>query len=127
MEQKEGSVMRVLLADDDPHMRKALKNLLNSAKHSAEVVDSGEELLRLLAYGKYDAVVTDYEMPGMSGLAVLKVVRRNAQYDDLPVIVFTATVDLETAIKAAGGIFAKKPGGLIAALETLKREPPGSC
>ena len=65
----------------------------------------GEEALRLAADEQPDLILTDMNMPGMSGLAVLEALRTRQETADIPALVLTASAELDTDehILAAGG------------------------
>lgn len=58
---------RILVADDEPVVRDALKMLLEIDEHTVTEARDGAEALDLVAQGKFDLVITDYEMPRMKG------------------------------------------------------------
>jgi two-component system response regulator AtoC len=111
--------MRVLLVDDEPSVRVALKELVQSRGWEPLVAGSGPEALALT--DRADAVVTDFSMPGMDGLELLRQLReRDAS---LPVILLTARGSERLAVRAirAGAYeYVTKPfdvDEMIAALE----------
>jgi CheY-like chemotaxis protein len=57
----------VLVVDDEPTVRNAIKRLLEHAGHTVDTADGGEAALELLAQKPYELVVTDFSMPGMHG------------------------------------------------------------
>jgi CheY-like chemotaxis protein len=61
------STLRILLVDDDPGMVKALRRLLRAAGHTVETAVSGGEAPIQFEKGRFDLVITDYQMPGMNG------------------------------------------------------------
>jgi two-component system response regulator AtoC len=88
--------MRVLLVDDEPSVRAALKELVQGRGWEPLVAGSGEEALTLV--DRADAVVTDFSMPEMDGLELLRRVReRDAS---LPVILLTARGSERLAVRA---------------------------
>jgi two-component system response regulator AtoC len=87
---------RLLLVDDDPAMLFALKELAESSKHEVVVAPSGGEALALL--DGVDAVVTDYAMPAMDGVQLLKSIRDRDE--SLPVILLTAHGSERIAVRA---------------------------
>ncbi len=89
---------RILFIDDDATGRElALFNLRKAGCEVTAVAD-GREGLALFAPERFDAVVTDLKMPGISGLEVLRRVR--AQSPEVPVLVITAFGNVETAVAA---------------------------
>ncbi|WP_291272410.1 sigma-54 dependent transcriptional regulator [Geothrix sp.] len=90
--------LRVLVVDDDPGMRDGMAMSLKRSGFFAEQARGGEEALRMVRPGAYDAVVTDLRMPGMDGLQLTA--RLKAVDPGLPVLLITAFGSLETAREA---------------------------
>lgn len=90
--------LRVLVVDDDPGMRDGMALSLKRAGYFAEQARGGEEALRMVRPGAYDAVVTDLRMPGMDGLQLTA--RLKAVDPALPVLLITAFGSLDTAREA---------------------------
>jgi CheY-like chemotaxis protein len=80
----------VLLVEDDFIERQRVRTLLESAGYEVTLAGSGEDGLALLRTTRFDAVVLDLVMPGMSGLDVLRVARLEERLADLPFIVLSA-------------------------------------
>src|SRR6266540_4194747 len=87
---------RVLLVDDEPSVRAALKELVQGRGWEPLVARSGPEALELIA--RADAVVTDFSMPGMDGLELLRAVRERDE--TLPGILLTARGSERLAVRA---------------------------
>lgn len=98
----ESVVWRLLVVDDDPAIRRGLRRALGLSGFAVEAVDDGEAALGLLADGGVDAVVLDVSMPGMSGVDVVRRLRRRG--DEVPVLMLSAldAVDDRIAGLAAG-------------------------
>jgi EAL domain-containing protein (putative c-di-GMP-specific phosphodiesterase class I) len=115
----------VLIVDDEAAIRFGVGEALRLHGYDAEAVADGEQALARLAERRFDAVLSDISMPGMSGVELLRRVR--ALDFDLPVILLTGDPRLETAIQAvdAGALrYLQKPvavGEIAAALETAVR------
>ena len=90
--------LRVLVVDDDPGMRDGMAMSLKRSGFFAEQARGGEEALRMVRPGAYDAVVTDLRMPGMDGLQLTA--RLKAVDPGLPVLLITAFGSLESAREA---------------------------
>jgi len=115
--------IRILLADGYRLSREAIDGLLKREGYSVDVVADGSQLL-----APYNAVVTAYVMPGMSGLEALRRIRADPRHEDLPVIVFTSMASAEPDVKKEGGIFISKvqPEELIAKLKDIESKLPKS-
>ncbi len=87
---------RVLLVDDEPSVRAALKELVQGRGWEPLVARSGAEALELL--DRADAVVTDFSMPGMDGMELLRAVHERDE--SLPVILLTAHGSERLAVRA---------------------------
>jgi PAS domain S-box-containing protein len=93
-------MIRLLLVDDEPLFLIVSKKFLEKDDSGIEcdTCSSAGEALEKLAASSYDATVSDYDMPEMDGIALLKVVR--AQYPDLPFILLTGRGREEVVIEA---------------------------
>lgn len=94
--------MKILVVDDFSTMRRIVKNLLRDLgfNNTAEA-DDGTTALPLLQAGDFDFLVTDWNMPGMTGIELLKAVRADAKLATLPVLMVTAEQKREQIIEAA--------------------------
>jgi CheY-like chemotaxis protein len=84
-----GHSKRVLLVDDNAVVRDMLVDLVSSLGYSADAASGGVEALALFDRGRYDIVLTDLLMPGMSGWEVLAAVRQRDP--QMPIIIITGT------------------------------------
>ena len=101
---------RILLVDDEPNARSALRELLAEEGYAVEVAADGYEALGKLAGFGPDLVLTDLKMPGMDGLELLRLIRQRES--ELPVVVMSAFGELETAIeimRAGARNYLRKP------------------
>lgn len=89
---------RILVVDDDPKSRNILERLLTLTDYEVEIVKSSEEAVKRLKRSEFNLVLTDLDMPGMDGLALLSHVK--SQYPDVPVIVVTGLVSEESRNEA---------------------------
>ncbi|MCL6618448.1 MAG: chemotaxis response regulator CheY [Thermomonas hydrothermalis] len=94
--------IRILIVDDFSTMRRIVKNLLNDLgfTNTAEA-DDGTTALIELHKNKYDLVITDWNMPGMPGIDLLKAIRADAALSKIPVLMVTAEAKREQIIEAA--------------------------
>ncbi|MDD1720109.1 MAG: response regulator [Methanoregulaceae archaeon] len=92
-------MVRVLLAEDDVQIQDLTRRFLEIDRNlQTEVVTSAEEALERLGSRDFDAVVSDYEMPGMDGISFLKAVRESGS--SIPFIIFTGKGTEQVAIEA---------------------------
>lgn len=113
---------RVLIVDDDRSMCEMIEADLTSRGIQSEWRTSGEEAIRLVNEKPFDVVLTDLQMPGMTGLALCE--RIVANRPDIPVVVMTAFGSLQTAVAAirVGAYdFVSKPVELDMLALTLER------
>jgi len=78
---------RILVVDDQESMRSLLKDMLDVIGYEVTLAEGGEEALRLLNTLDFDLVLTDLNMPGMDGTALLRAIK--AGKADLPVVIIT--------------------------------------
>jgi two-component system chemotaxis response regulator CheY len=94
--------MKILIVDDFSTMRRIIKNLLRDLGFNNTVeADDGSTALPVLKNGGIDFLVTDWNMPGMSGLELLEQVRADPALNKLPVLMVTAEAKREQIIRAA--------------------------
>ncbi|WP_235203271.1 sigma-54-dependent transcriptional regulator [Candidatus Magnetobacterium casense] len=87
----------ILLVDDDPQMRDALKEAIQRLGHSTVVAENGQDALTRLGNTPFAMVVTDMQMPKMDGLSFLKELRKRV--GKLPVLVITGFGTVENAVE----------------------------
>ncbi len=118
---------RILIVEDEAHIAEGLRFNLEAEGHGVSVTDNGEEALRRLGPGgqRFDAVVLDVMLPGKDGFAVVRELRKEANY--IPVLILTARgrpEDVLTGFEAGADDYLPKPFNLeilIARLESLLR------
>ncbi|AJR09539.1 chemotaxis response regulator CheY [Photobacterium sp. BZF1] len=94
--------MKILIVDDFSTMRRIVKNLLRDLGfNNTQEADDGLTALPMLKKGGFDFVVTDWNMPGMQGIDLLKHIRADAELKHLPVLMITAEAKREQIIEAA--------------------------
>lgn len=93
---------RFLVVDDFATMRRIVRNLLKELGFSNfEEAEDGAVALAMLRKGAYDFVVTDWNMPNMTGIELLRNIRTDAQLRHLPVLMVTAEAKKENIVEAA--------------------------
>jgi len=94
--------MKFLVVDDYSTMRRIVKNLLHDLGYANVMeADDGNTALPLLQTGGFDFLITDWNMPGMPGLDLLKAVRANEKLKKMPVLMLTAEAKREQIVEAA--------------------------
>ena len=117
--------MRILIAEDEVATAKALKLLLEKAKYSVDIVHTGTDAWDYIDAGAYEVIVLDIMMPGMSGLEVLSLIRKNNI--KTPVLMLTAKAEIEdrvAGLEAGADDYLPKPfatNELIARIKALGR------
>ena len=105
--------MRILVVDDFSTMRRIVRNLLKQLGYENIVeADDGTTALAKLQTEKIDFCVTDWNMPKMSGMNLLKEIRDDEKLKDLPVLMVTAEAlqeNIVAAIKAGVSNYVVKP------------------
>ena len=120
------SIRRVLVADDEPHVRRILVTLLEARSFEVEIAVNGTSTMELLESDRrYDVVLLDLMMPGASGLEVLEQLRQLDHRRDLSVVILTAKgqeTDRQRAFTLGADDFVTKPFSpkkLLALIDTL--------
>ena len=94
--------MKILIVDDFSTMRRIIKNLLRDLGfNNTQEADDGTTALPMLQAGGFDFLVTDWNMPGMQGIDLLKAVRADGKLQSLPVLMVTAEAKREQIVEAA--------------------------
>ncbi len=94
--------IKILVVDDFPTMRRIVKNLLKDLGfENVDEAEDGAMALEKLRNGNFEFVLSDWNMPNMDGLAMLKEIRADANLSTLPVLMVTAEAKKENIIAAA--------------------------
>lgn len=94
--------MKILIVDDFSTMRRIIKNLLRDLGFTNTVeAEDGQSALPILKAGSIDFLITDWNMPGMTGIDLLKAVREDPNVAQTPVLMVTAEAKREQIIAAA--------------------------
>ena len=121
--------MRILLAEDECSLARAVVALLEKHNYSADAVHDGEEALDYLAAGNYDALILDVMMPRLDGLEGLR--RLLAAGNSIPVLLLTARSEIEdkvTGLDTGANDYLTKPFSteeLMARIRAITRSQPG--
>ena len=117
---------RVLLVDDEPIVRKLISRYLVAAGYVVRTADDGLDALGKLRTGLPDLIISDLNMPRMSGIELLEVVRK--RFPQIPVIVISAVVADEMPEEVVADAYYHKNGfgfeQLLQTISDLTRKPP---
>ena len=117
--------MRILLAEDERPLARALVKILEKNHYSADAVYNGEDALAYLEAGNYDVAVLDIMMPKMDGICVLQKLREKG--NPLPVLLLTAKSEIDDKVRgldSGANYYLTKPFDskeLLAALRAITR------
>jgi two-component system, chemotaxis family, chemotaxis protein CheY len=93
--------MKILVVDDFATMRRIIKNILKQLGYSnVEEADDGASALTKLQGAKFDLVITDWNMPNMIGLELIKAIRASEPIKSTPILMVTAEALKENIIEA---------------------------
>lgn len=88
--------MKLLLAEDETSLARAMVTILERNNYTVDAVDNGEDALEFLRSGQYDGVILDIMMPKKDGITVLKTLR--ADKNPVPVLLLTAKTEVEDKV-----------------------------
>jgi DNA-binding NtrC family response regulator len=89
---------RILVADDDPHMQQAIKACLSRDSYNLTIVGHGLAAIEQLEQDSFDLVITDQQMPNMSGIELIATMQK--RQIDIPVVMITAYGTINQAVEA---------------------------
>jgi two-component system, NarL family, invasion response regulator UvrY len=120
-------MIRILIADDHPIVRRGLREILTETKDLFDVheAENGPEVLERLEGGRYDVLVLDISMPGLSGLDVLKQIKKRKS--SIPVLILSRHPEQQYAVRSlragASGYLTKEsaPQELSKAIQRIAR------
>lgn len=112
---------KIFIVDDDISVRDIFKIILRKAGYTVQLFESGKDLFEN-AKEIPDLFILDQQLPGIDGLEICKGLKANKKTSNIPVIIISATPDLELAVKnACANEFLKKPLTRKDLLETVER------
>ena len=94
-----GSGGEILIVDDDPANRELLKRRLARAGYTSTSVESGEAALKILETQRFDLILLDLMMPGISGIETLEIIQESARLRTIPVIMISAADDADNMVQ----------------------------
>lgn len=93
--------IKILVVDDMSTMRRIIKTILNQLGYTnIDEAENGKQALAKLKNEKYDFVITDWNMPEMDGLTLVKEIRSDPDLKNLPVLMVTAEAKKENVMEA---------------------------
>jgi diguanylate cyclase (GGDEF)-like protein len=123
---------RILVAEDSPTESLALRNILRYGGHEPILTRSGAEALEALEENRVDLVISDINMPGMSGYELCSAIKGNAERSNIPVILLTtlsSPLSILAGLKARADYYLTKPytrDFLLRSVTELLVHPPGA-
>jgi two-component system sensor histidine kinase RpfC len=123
--------LQVLIADDNPTNREVLGRILERGGHSVTRVADGDLALDAMETGRFDIVLLDRNMPGLSGLETLQAIRLMTRgRERLPVVILSADVTVEAkreCLEAGADSFIPKPVEALRLLDELRALTGGAA
>ena len=119
--------MRILLAEDERSLSKALKAILTKSNYSVDCVFDGEEAVSYAMASEYDLVILDIMMPKQDGISALKEIRSKG--NSVPVLMLTAKAEIDDKVEgldSGANDYLTKPFAtkeLLARIRVLTRQP----
>ena len=92
------STSTILVVDDEPSIRRTLREILEFEEFEIDEAEDGEEALRKVRENRYDMMLLDIKMPKRDGMAVFQFVSKEAP--ELPVVMISGHGTIETAVEA---------------------------
>jgi DNA-binding response OmpR family regulator len=114
---------KILVVDDSPQISKALSDLLSASGYAVRTAPSAERALQILESAKFDLIITDLKMTGMTGIDLAKQVLQ--KWPGLPVVILTGFGDMDSVINALRlGVadYLKKPFSMDEVMSVVERE-----
>lgn len=91
--------LKILIVDDDPSIRRLLSAMLKSTDYEIRTVSSGDEAIEAIAQDCPDLVVTDWEMPGLSGIELCRHIRKSKLDHYIYIVILTGKSDKESIVE----------------------------
>lgn len=105
--------MNILVVDDSSTMRRIVSNALNNIGYkNITTAEDGSDALKKIKNSQFDAIMTDWNMPKMDGLALVREVRKMETYKEVPIVMITTEGgkrEVITAIKEGVNNYIVKP------------------
>ena len=117
------SKQRILLVDDEPSILKTVGKWLEVSGYEVVVAVDGEHALERAKTERPDLIVLDLMLPKLSGLKVCSLLKQDAQYQQIPIIIFTGNdqvVDDDACRKCGADAYVTKTQGTMVLLEHIR-------
>lgn len=118
---------RILVVDDDPQIRRVLRTSLEAQDYEVDEARNGEEAVERGQSGRYDVILLDINLPGMSGLEACQKIRLRSEVPIIVITVRDSEKDKVQALDAGADDYVAKPFGMPEMLAriraTLRRHP----
>ncbi len=119
----------IILAEDEIHIQRLAKVVLEKGGHTIQTVSSGEELLKCLetVTSLPDLMILDIMMPGIDGLQVLRTLKAQPKYAGIPVVMLTALAQEAIVLKGiqlGAKDYIRKPFHPVDLLDRINRQLP---
>ncbi|HEX5369734.1 MAG TPA: response regulator transcription factor [Dehalococcoidia bacterium] len=124
-----GSMLRILLIDDDPHLLDALSRVLSLEGFDVELAKDAGEALNLTAHSKHDVIVLDVMMPTVDGFTLCRLLRDRIEAPILMLTALDSVTDRVTGLEAGADDYLTKPfatSELVARIKVLLRRTQAS-
>ena len=89
----ECSSKRILIVDDEPDIRLSLRMLLEFHGYRCEEARNGKDALHLICIQHFDLIITDYQMPHLNGIELVKKLNANLSHESIPVIIISGSLE----------------------------------
>lgn len=101
----------ILVADDDRFVHLFIENAIETEQHEYEIISAynGSDAYKIANEQEIDLIIMDWEMPVMNGIEALEALKANPSTTEIPVIIITASGNLQTAFSAGAIDFLRKP------------------
>ena len=112
--------MRILLADDEPIVRRTLGGYLRNCGHEVDGAADGTTALRMVSANDYDMAIVDVRMPGVDGMGLLAHIKETHAHTSVALMTAYGNGDLEVRVQDAGAVgLLRKPIDLLELDEVL--------
>jgi two-component system chemotaxis response regulator CheY len=115
---------KILVVDDELVLRELMQDFLETAGHKVETAENAMESLEKLRAGGFQMMICDVNMPGLSGVELLRLVRRDPAFKTLPVLMCTARDtmgEVDQAFEAGANGYVVKPFDLKSLTESVAK------